>query len=129
MAFAETTKVPFDRTVSEILTLIRKNGADRIAQAEEPGKFVVQCFINDRLLRFSIEVPESPQARRQRGRALLLVIKAKFESVVSGVETFEQAFLANVVMPGGQTVYDQTKPQIEDAYTTGKTPQLMLSAN
>lgn len=44
------------------------------------------------------------QHRRQRMRAMLLVIISKFERVESGVETFEQAFLANAVTKGGLTV-------------------------
>jgi hypothetical protein len=105
---------------------LRKAGADRIAQAEEPGRIAVQCFLNDRLLRFTIELPEHPQQRRQRGRALLLVIKAKIESIESGVETFDEAFLANIVTPGGATVGDWLIPQIETAYVEGKMPTQLL---
>lgn len=128
MAYAARTAVPLDRSVSEVIRVLKKFGAERIGQAEEPGRLAVQCFLQDRLLRFAIELPEGPQARRQRGRALLLVIKAKLESIESGVETFEQAFLANVVMPDGRTVADHAVPAIEHAYATGQTPQLMLTA-
>jgi hypothetical protein len=128
MAYGLYTKVPFERTTAEIIALLKKAGADRIGQAEEPGRFAVQCFLNGRLLRFAVDVPEEPQPRRQRGRALLLVIKAKLESTESGVETFEQAFLANVVMPDGQTIADKAVPLIAEAYASGKTPQLMLMA-
>lgn len=59
------------------------------------------------------------QARRQRGRALLLVIKAKLESIETGIETTEQAFLANVVLPGNATVHERIAPAIA-AYYAGK---------
>lgn len=128
MPYAARTDVPLDRSLGEIVSLLRKSGADRIAQAEEPGRVAVQCFLNDRLLRFAISLPEGPQARRQRGRALLLVIKAKIESIESGVETFDEAFLANIVTPDGRTVAQWAVPQIEQAYVEGKMPtRLMLT--
>lgn len=128
MAYAARTEVPLDRSIGEIVKVLRKAGADRIAQAEEPGRIAVQCFLNDRLLRFTIALPDCAQARRQRGRALLLVIKAKIESIESGVETFDEAFLANIVTPDGRTIAQWAIPQIEHAYVEGKMPtQLMLT--
>lgn len=128
MAYAARTDVPLDRSIGEIVKTLRKAGADRIAQAEEPGRIAVQCFLNDRLLRFAIDLPDGPQARRQRGRALLLVIKAKIESIETGVETFDEAFLANIVTPDGRTIAQWAIPQIETAYLDGKMPtQLMLA--
>lgn len=150
MAYAENTAVSVDKSIGEIVALIRKAGAERIAQAEEPGYIAIQFFLQDRLLRFKVLFPtlddiptrtsnfraltsnqrseRLAQRHRQRARALLLVIKAKLESVESGVETFEEAFLANVVMPDGQTIGDKALPVIEQAYLTGETPALMLTA-
>ena len=59
------------------------------------------------------------RAERQRWRALLLVLKAKLESVESNIETFENAFLAQIVMPGDQTVADLVGPHIIDAAVLG----------
>lgn len=61
------------------------------------------------------------QAQRQRWRALALVIKAKLEAVETGITTFEQEFLAHIVIPGsGKTVGQWIAPQIESAYVHGK---------
>lgn len=128
MAYGAYTKVPLDRTMSEIVVMLKKAGAESIAQFEDSNKIAVQCFIQGRLLRFAVAVPEGAQAARQRGRALMLVIKAKIESVESEVETFDEAFLANIVTPGGATVADWLIPQIEEGYRIGKMPtQLMLA--
>jgi len=149
MAYAENTEVAVEKSVGEIVALIKKAGANRIAQIEEPEYLQIQFFLHDRLLRFSVGMPsleEMPtkdgrgamlsrdqrnnraaQACRQRARALLLVIKAKLESVESGVESFEEAFLANVVMPDGRTVGEMAQPAIADAYTSGKQPTLFLT--
>jgi hypothetical protein len=128
MAYGAYTKVPLERTLNEIVAMLKKAGANRIAQVEDDRQVAVQCFINDRLVRFSVTLPEGEQATRQRGRALMLVIKAKLESVESDVETFDEAFLPNIVTPGGATVADWLIPQIEEGYKIGKMPtQLMLT--
>jgi hypothetical protein len=67
------------------------------------------------------------QACRQRWRALCLSIKAKLESVESGIEEFESAFMAQVVMPDGKTISETITPMIEQAYKSGKMPNLMLT--
>jgi hypothetical protein len=54
----------------------------------------------------------SRAARKQRWRALLLCIEAKLESVVSGIETFAEAFPARVVMADNRTVYEHTASRI-----------------
>jgi hypothetical protein len=150
MAYAESTTVPVEKSIGEIIAVIKKSGANRIAQMEEPGRLAMQFFLNERLLRFTVTMPGADdvkktdrhgymlstdqllkkvqQAQRQRARALLLVIKAKLESVESGVETFEEAFLSNIVTPGGATVGQWLIPQIETAYVEGKMPtQLLLT--
>lgn len=77
--------------------------------------------MKDRRLRFDLPLETSrvknwEQINRGRWRLLLLCIKAKLESVASGVETFEESFLAHVVMPDGKTVHDHVRPGIESAY-------------
>jgi hypothetical protein len=67
------------------------------------------------------------QGCRQRWRALALTIKAKLESVESGIEEFESAFMAQVVMPNGRTIAEQVLPLIESAYRSGKMPELLLT--
>jgi hypothetical protein len=49
--------------------------------------------------------------------------------VESNVETFEEAFLANIVTPGGATVADWLIPQIEEGYRIGKMPTQLLLAD
>ena len=66
------------------------------------------------------------QACRQRWRALDLVVKAKLEAVESGISVFEEEFLANIVLPNGQTVKDLVIPEVEHAYLSGCAPKLFL---
>lgn len=147
MAYAETTSVPFERSISEIITTIKGHGAAQIGQFEGEDFFAVQFSIADRLIRFRLplsalsEVPTHDgrrrtldrnqrltrldQLRRSRGRALLLVIKAKLESVESGIETIEQAFLANVVMADGATVWERVSGPIALEYKEGAPNQAL----
>ncbi len=149
MAYAEGTTVPVEKSLAEIVTLIKRAGSQRIRQTEDVDALSVEFFLQDRLLRFSVTLPAVAQmpvrdgrgsilsdkqradraaaSHRQRARALLLVIKAKLESVESGVETFEQAFLAHVVLADNRTVYEQVAAPIAIAYQTGKPQTLMLS--
>jgi hypothetical protein len=55
---------------------------------------------------------------------LFLCIKAKLESVESGIETFEEAFLAHVLTPNG-TVYDQVHPRLAEIAKTGQMVPLL----
>jgi hypothetical protein len=150
MAYAEETKVPFERSIMEMLSALRSAGADQIAQFEGRDRFSVQFTLHDRMVRFTVpfkSIDDMPtrngrnqvltktqreqrlqQSRRQRGRALLLTVKAKLESVESGIETFEQAFLAHVVMADGQTVYDRIQSGLALEYETGQPSVLMLPA-
>lgn len=130
MAYAENTKVPVNQTKTEIERTLVRYGADRFAYYTETGKAVIVFEAKDRRLRFDLPLPagegdKDQKARRQKWRALLLCIKAKLESVSSGIESFEEAFLAHVVMNDGMTVYQHTQGRIEIAYKGGEIPALL----
>ncbi len=146
MPFAEGTSVSVMKTKVEIDTLLRKQGALRTGVAEEPGRAVVFFDLKDRRVQMSLRLPSTAeivarsrrrltslqlaqraeQEQRERWRALLLAIKAKFVAVESGVETFEEAFLAHVVMPGGRTLGQMALPQVAEAYKGGKVTERFL---
>lgn len=148
MAYAETTTVSVEKSVAEIVTLVRARLGSQIAQLDDDDRYVIAFSMEGRQVRFVVQfdslshkrfdldgrgtrrTPAARRAqweqhRRQRMRALLLVIKAKFESIESKVETFEQAFLANVVMPDGSLLGDLARPAIASAYETGRMPPLL----
>ena len=118
MAYAAYTKVPVEKTKTEIEVTLTRYGADRFAYFAEASKAVVVFEAHGRRLRFDLPLKEGAkekdqQTRRAQWRALLLCIKAKLESVASNIESFEEAFLAHVVMPDGKTVYEHVAPRIE----------------
>lgn len=140
MAFAEGTTVPVAKTRGEIEALVEKYGAARFASGwDETGKAAVSFAIKGRLVRFALQLPGLEEGRkkaprrytwktptdaqaqkwvdaetRRRWRCLLLAIKAKLEVVETGIETFEQAFLANIVTDNNLTVYERLKIAEDD---------------
>jgi hypothetical protein len=58
------------------------------------------------------------QKQREKWRQLLLVLKAKFTALEEGVETFEQTFLAHVVL-GGVVLGDKLLPAVRAAKESG----------
>ena len=124
--YAERTRVPVPQSRAEIERVLTRYGADAFGYGWDGGRAVVSFRAHSRFVRFAIEIPEQAQAERQRWRALLLVIKAKLEAVESGVTSFEEEFLAHVVLPDNQTVGDWMLPQVELAYEQGDMPKLLM---
>lgn len=143
MSYGKDTEVPFERSIAEIVGLVERAGADEIGQLMAKDRFTLQFVLGERLVRFRVTFPTTAeiedlrgprqdpakvaaQWRRQRARALLLVIKAKLESVASGVETFEQAFLSNVVLADDRTVHERIAAPIAAEYEGQRPSQLLL---
>ena len=125
--YAARTEVPAEKTRAEIESLLRIEHGSRIVTMDEPGEIVVAWAVLGRWYKitvpFAAEV--SAQERRAKWRALLLVIKAKLEAVHQGISTLEREFLANTIMPNGQTVADWAEPQLTAAYESGRMPELL----
>lgn len=125
MTFAAKTRVPVDRTRSEVERTLTRYGANKFAYFNESGRAIVVFEAHLRRLRFDLPLPTGDTERerqqsRQKWRALLLAIKSKLESVESHIETFEEAFLAHIVMPDGVTVGQHTRPIIETSYKSNE---------
>ena len=130
MAYAERTRVNVDQTKIEIEKTLKRYGAKRFAFLDEEGRAVIMFEAHERRVRFDLSLVEGDRERdvverRRRWRALLLCIKAKLESVLSNIETFEEAFLAHVVMPDGKTVAQHALEPIAVAYQGGKMQPLL----
>jgi hypothetical protein len=146
--YAVSTSVSPEKTLAEIMALLRKYGAESLTYGETAGKIGLVFQIKGRWIRFVMPLPDKSEATvvkanqysnragafsqakydqmvRSRWRALLLTIRAKLESVESGIETFEQAFMAQILLPDGQTVSEWASPQIEAAYSNGMMPPML----
>lgn len=147
-AYAEGTSVPVEKSKAEIERLLQQYGAQSVLSGQMPGKAVVAFDLADRRVRFDLPLPQldayelrvvrgrkvkaTPEQQRaaweadcrQRWRGLLLVIKAKLESARGGIETFEEAFLAQIVV-NGQTVGQRVIPELAAAYAGKPLPPLL----
>jgi hypothetical protein len=147
MSYASDTSVPVDRSKTEIERTLVRYGADGFGYGVQEKQAIIMFSMQKRKIRFHLPLPNvedfsttdkgrsrkpgamqeaMEQELRRRWRALSLVVKAKLESVSSGIATFDDEFMAYVVLPGGQTVSEQVTPFIEKAYATGKVGPLLL---
>lgn len=151
MAYAEHTTVSPEKSRMEIEQTLARYGATAFAYMTDETRSAVGFQCKGRSIRIVIEKADAKALKvkrrgywahptdqqriawvegenRRRWRALLLVIKAKLEAVESKIATFDDEFLAYVVMPNGQTMGEWMAPQIATAIAEGKMPQLLLGA-
>lgn len=128
--FAADTKVPAGQSRMDIERLLSEHQCSQYGTAIDytTNSARVQFRAHDRIVRFEIALPKQDQRNReqlerQRWRQLLLVIKAKLESVENDISTFEEEFLAHIVLPNDQTVGPAIAPLLAAAYKTGKMPE------
>jgi hypothetical protein len=129
MRYAEKTVVSVEKSRIEIERILSRYHADQFATAidNDAHRAMIRFRCQGRVIRFEMELPQQSEQRlRTRWRALCLTIKAKLESVESKIETFEEAFLAHVVMPDGRTVGDVAIPEINRAIENGQMPRGLL---
>ncbi|MCX6023325.1 MAG: hypothetical protein NTZ05_16675 [Chloroflexi bacterium] len=145
--YAQNTSVSAGRSREEIETLLERYGADGFAYAYDRERAMVQFRMRGRLVRFWLDLPPNPeqfrntarnrqrtdeatlreweQAKRRRWRSLALAVKARLDSIEIGIETFESAFLAHLVLPNDLTIGELLAPQLAAAYETGVMPALL----
>lgn len=147
--YAEKTEVSAETSRAEIERTVQRYGATGFMYGWEENRAIVGFSMKNRQIRFVLQMPdrkakefwETPgrklarnerqafdaweQATRQRWRALALAVKAKLEAVDAQIATFEQEFLAHILLPDNRTVSEWISPQIEMAYENGTVPKLL----
>lgn len=144
--YASKTEVSTDRSRDEIERTLRRYGATGFMYGWTEKGAVIGFQIKDKQYKAALRIPKEdefirnargarrPQkqvkpvferAKKQRFRALALVIKAKLEAVESDISTVEIEFMPWMVLPNGQTVGQWMMPQLEAIYQSGKMPPLL----
>ena len=152
--YATETTVSIQRSRAEIETVLQRYGASQFAYLmdTEANCAIFAFRIKRSQVRITLPMPdrssreftETPsrryarsekdaqaaweQACKQRFRALLLIIKAKLEAVDCGISTLEREFLADTILPSGQTFGQWVAPQLEDIYANGKSLPPLITA-
>lgn len=141
--YAEGTEVTPERSRAELERILVRYGADSFAYLSDPTRGAIAFRAHGRFVRFEVPVPDVAEFRRtpkgkvrgpadaerardaeirRRWRALVLVVKSKLEAVESEIVTFEEEFLAHLVMPNGETLGSEVVPMVATAYETGLMP-------
>jgi hypothetical protein len=150
--FAEGTEVTVEKSKGEIEAILSKAGAEEFASGWNQGQAIMQFKLKSRVIRFILPLPKRDdvsfqrtpggrrwrdadgqykaweQACREKWRALFLAIKAKLYSVETGIEQFDSAFMAQIVMPNGKTLQELVTPMITQAYERGTMPDMNVLA-
>jgi hypothetical protein len=152
-SYAEGTEVSVEKSKSEIEAILQKAGCEEFASGSRPTQAMIQFKLRSRVIRFLLPLPDkndkkftlcgrynsvrrSPeqaykvweQACREKWRALFLSIKAKLYSIETGIEQFDSAFMAQIVMPNGKTMEELAVPMIAQAYERGSMPDMNVLA-
>lgn len=148
--YAKDTAVSVEKSKAEIERIVSRYGASQFFAGWAEGQAAIGFTMKDRMVKFLLPLPKRDdkefimdprgrnrkrppamaakvweQACRSRWRSLFLVIKAKLEAVESGITSFEQEFLAHIVLPDGATVGQWVAPQLAEVYETKKMPPLL----
>lgn len=145
--FAADTSVSVSASKVEIERIVERYGADGFMSGWQANEAMIAFTMMKRQVRFVLTMPaktekrftehsrgprtpeaalkEWEQACRQRWRALALVIKAKLEAIESNISTFEDEFMAHIVLPNGNTVSQEVRPKIAAAYESGTMQPLL----
>ncbi len=132
--YAKDTRVSVEKSRLEVERTLRRYGADSFFYGQERRQVTVAFEMQGRRVKFTLPMPDIDvfmltatgkrrtaatqqaafnQASKQRWRALALAIKAKLESIESGIETFDEAFMPQLVLVDGRTMAEVVAPQIE----------------
>ena len=150
MVYAKGTTGSAEKSRLEIERTLQRYEADAFGYATTRNEAEIKFSWEGKVVRLSLLLPdlesdefqltptrlerhenasraEWEKACRQRWRVLALVIKAKLEGIVAGITTFEEEFMAFLVLPDNRTVGDFMLPQIEAAYTSGDMPPMLTA--
>lgn len=149
MRYAADTSVPVERSKAEIEQVVSRYGATGFMSGWKDDQAMIMFEMRSRRVKFLLPLPDKnsdefrktptgrirknvqantqawEQACRQRWRALGLTVKAKLEAVETGISTFEQEFLAHLVLPSGETVADQMLPRLDGILSGKPLPPLL----
>ncbi len=147
--YAQNTEVNTDKSKAEIERILARYGASEFLQGWDQFKAVLAFRMCGLMIRLEMPLPDRgseeftltptrkwertpeesaktyEQAIRQRWRALALVVKAKLEAIDLGITTFEEEFLANIVLPDNSRVGDFMLPQVATTYENGQMPKML----
>jgi hypothetical protein len=143
--YAEGTSVPIERTMAEILSVLKAHGCSSYAFAVERGVHQIMFAHGGYSYKMSVippdegnfELPATRQRRtsdgikkayedeyRRRARVLLISVKAKMEMCSIG-SSIEKEFLGDLMLPTGRTMAQWSAEELPKL-NRGEEPTFML---
>ena len=144
--YANKTDVPVNRSFEEIRRTLSRFGADGFGYVEMGSKVGIQFQIKNLRVKMTMDMPSRDQFRlspqgwsrtdaaitrdweqacRQRWRTMANGIKAKLALVDDGISTVEREFLADIMLPTGETVGERVMPELAESLRRNELPPLM----
>lgn len=151
--YAKGTGVTVSASIDEIRKTVRRFGAGAFQSGESDDAGMIAFEAQGRKVRFRLRLPSRhdrrfthqkinqfggesmrkpeaadrvwEQACAESWRALAAVVKAKLVAVEAGIVTFEEEFLAHVIMPSGRTVHEEISQNIALSYQSGESRPLL----
>jgi len=138
--YATATRVSCEKTKSEIEKILARYGAQEFVYATKPEAALVGFIAHGKQIQFHLPLPPKTldefrltpsgrherhpedalkaweQACRARWRALANSIKMKLEAVEIGITTFEEEFMAHIMIPGKGPAGKVLLPKINAMY-------------
>jgi hypothetical protein len=146
--YASTTTVSPTRSMEEIERTLTRYGAEEFMFGRRSDQGAIEFVASGRRVRFVVELPpqdhpdftrtptgkprkgdaalkEWERACRQRWRALALWVKSALEAIECEIATFDEVFLAHIVLPNGTTVGQTAVPALDELGAGGEVPSLL----
>lgn len=120
--YASGTTVPVEKTKMEVERLLMNRGATSCHSGWTPEFASIGFTMKGTNVMVGVPLPDKRKLSpsrwdaecRRRWRCLLLILKAKFEAIESGISTIEREFLSDIVLPNGQTLGTWAVPLISE---------------
>lgn len=144
--YAAGTTVEVSKTKGEMMELLTAHGASHtgFGTEENPPRDVVMFKLSGKHYQFAIAKPTKEEAVKEAGprtttadwisrewkrrwRAHLLLIKSILEFAEDDTMGAQKLLLPFVMLPDGTTVGDTLPGQLDELYTSGKMPKLLLT--
>lgn len=125
--FAKFTTIPVEKSIEDLRGALVKFGARNFSFGNNEDKAFVAFDYDGYKVRIEFHVEKYPgvkptqvqlrkyeQKRKCKWRELGLFVKVKFQSVLSGFETFPQAFMPHIILKDGQLLGEKVLNEVKN---------------
>jgi len=144
--YAKNTTVTIEKSRQELDSILRRSGAEKVMIGYDGDTSYIAFMIDGLPVKQMIKMPNKEQfnetemgrvrkqsaalaaweqACRQRMREHVVLLKAKLIACSLGFTSIKREFMADICLPGGETIFNQYEVQLDKAIRGGKLPALL----